>query len=168
LANSTPIRYSQLFQSRNDLIYYSNRGTSGIDGCTSTAMGSAYISKLPTILITGDLAFLYDSNAMWNNYIDTNFKIIVINNSGGNIFTLIDTSDEISSINNFFLTPQNVNINSLVQAFGLSFFQISSEKDSKKIVHDFFQSVKPSVLEIVTNPDNNTTVHKEYFNYLVL
>jgi 2-succinyl-5-enolpyruvyl-6-hydroxy-3-cyclohexene-1-carboxylate synthase len=166
LANSTSIRYSQLFTSRPGLTFFSNRGTSGIDGCTSTAMGSAYISKLPTVLITGDLAFLYDSNALWNKYISENFKIIVLNNQGGNIFRLIDTTDEISGISNYFETPQSVDIGSLVQAYGLTYFKIDNENGFESVVDSFFKESKPSVLEIITDPEINTKVYKDYFRVI--
>src|SRR5690606_12546047 len=79
LSNSANIRYAQLFDIAPSVQVFCNRGTSGIDGSTSTAVGAAYISKLPTVFLTGDLSFFYDSNGLWNNYIPQNFKIIVIN-----------------------------------------------------------------------------------------
>ena len=79
LANSTSVRWTQLFPARKDLTYICNRGTSGIDGSMSTAAGFAYASKQPTVFLTGDLSFVYDSNALWNNYIPKDFKIILIN-----------------------------------------------------------------------------------------
>ena len=68
---------------------FCNRGTSGIDGSTSTALGAAYATQKPTTLVTGDLSFFYDSNALWNNYIQKDVRIIIINNSGGWIFKII-------------------------------------------------------------------------------
>jgi hypothetical protein len=62
------------------------RGVAGIDGCTSTALGAAYCSNRLTTLISGDIAFFYDSNALWNNLDKSHLKIIVINNGGGGIF----------------------------------------------------------------------------------
>ncbi|MDB4108680.1 2-succinyl-5-enolpyruvyl-6-hydroxy-3-cyclohexene-1-carboxylic-acid synthase, partial [Flavobacteriaceae bacterium] len=67
--NSSTIRYLQLFELNKTLSVFCNRGTSGIDGSTSTAIGAACVSKDPTVFITGDLSFFYDSNALWNNYI---------------------------------------------------------------------------------------------------
>ena len=78
LSNSSAVRYAQLFDIDPTISVYSNRGTSGIDGSTSTAIGAAVGSKKQTVLITGDIGFLYDSNARWNNYIPKNFKIILI------------------------------------------------------------------------------------------
>jgi 2-succinyl-5-enolpyruvyl-6-hydroxy-3-cyclohexene-1-carboxylate synthase len=86
VGNSSSIRYLQLFDLPASIDVFCNRGTSGIDGSTSTAIGAAVANKKDTVLITGDVSFFYDSNALWNNYIPKNFKIIVINNGGGGIF----------------------------------------------------------------------------------
>ena len=83
ISNSSSIRYAQLFDIEKSIEVFSNRGTSGIDGSTSTAIGAAVGSNKPNVFIAGDIGFLYDSNALWNNYIPKNFKIILINNGGG-------------------------------------------------------------------------------------
>lgn len=166
LANSTPVRYAQLFETRSDLGYYSNRGTSGIDGCLSTAAGSVYASEKPTTIIAGDLAFIYDSNALWNNYLSENFRIIVLNNGGGNIFTLIETSSEITTISDFFETPHKVNLNHLSAAFGIKHYFCDNPEDMKKQLDVFFTSPGPSVLEIKTDGKTNTKVYKDYFRKL--
>ncbi|HSY75337.1 MAG TPA: 2-succinyl-5-enolpyruvyl-6-hydroxy-3-cyclohexene-1-carboxylic-acid synthase, partial [Bacteroidia bacterium] len=94
LGNSTPIRYANLFDvNKTGAHFYSNRGVSGIDGSVSTAAGAAYVSDNITTLITGDLAFFYDSNGLWNKHLPENLRIIVINNSGGGIFRIIDSKD---------------------------------------------------------------------------
>src|SRR5690606_19912320 len=90
-ANSSPIRYAQLFEPRTNLLYYCNRGTSGIDGSSSTAVGAALVNNSKHFLITGDVSFWYDSNAFWNNIVGDNLKIVLINNGGGGIFKIIET-----------------------------------------------------------------------------
>ncbi len=81
LANSSTIRYAQLFKWDESLKIYCNRGTSGIDGSISTSVGAAMTSEEPVLMITGDLSFFYDSNALWNNYIPKNFRIIILKQS---------------------------------------------------------------------------------------
>src|SRR5699024_8935977 len=83
LSNSATIRYAQLFSIPKSVSVYCNRGTSGIDGSTSTAIGAAVASNKQTLLVTGDLSFFYDSNALWNANTPNDFRIIVVNNSGG-------------------------------------------------------------------------------------
>lgn len=166
LANSTPVRYVQLFKTRPDLHYRSNRGTSGIDGCISTAAGSCYASGNPTTVIAGDLAFIYDSNALWNNYLDDNFRIIVMNNGGGNIFSLIETSEEIEGIRNYFETPHEVNISHLTHAFGIKYYFCNDLNGLQKQIEIFFSVPGPSLLEVKTDGELNTRVFKEYFRQL--
>ena len=165
-SNSTPVRYSQLFQTRRDLVYFSNRGTSGIDGCTSTAVGSAFASQKPVYLVTGDLAFIYDSNGLWNSSIRGNLKIIVLNNHGGNIFRLIETSDEIQEIRGYFETPQQVNLKKLAGAFGFSVISCENSGQLEAGLQQLIASVTPSILEISTDFEVNTKIFKGYYKHL--
>lgn len=164
IANSTSIRYSQLFQSRNDISYFSNRGTSGIDGCTSSAVGFACNSKEQTILLTGDIAFLYDTNALWNKYICPSFKIIVLNNKSGNIFTLIQDSEEYKRTKEFFETPQQVAIDAVANAYGFAYKYCNSEEMLNKLLPEFFALKVSAILEIETDATINTQTYKKYYN----
>ncbi|HJX70924.1 MAG TPA: thiamine pyrophosphate-binding protein, partial [Bacteroidales bacterium] len=165
-ANSTPVRYVQLFKTRPDIHYFSNRGTSGIDGCVSTAAGASYASGNPTTIIAGDLAFIYDSNALWNNYLADNFRIIVMNNGGGNIFTLIETSEEFDSIRDYFVTPHRVQFRHLAEAFGIKYYFCNDLISLQKQLKIFFSASGPSVLEVKTDGEVDTRVYKEYFRNL--
>ncbi|EPB65715.1 hypothetical protein ANCCEY_15219 [Ancylostoma ceylanicum] len=90
MGNSSIVRYCQLFDPIASMTYFSNRGTSGIDGSTSTAVGAALAKQdVLHVLLTGDVSFFYDSNALWNNYAIPNLRIILINNGGGGIFNII-------------------------------------------------------------------------------
>src|SRR5690606_22266135 len=103
-SNSSAIRYAQLFDHRPDIRVFCNRGTSGIDGSTSTAAGAAMADERQTVLISGDIAFFYDSNGLWNNYIPNNFRIILINNGGGNIFKIIPGPENSGVVEEVFET----------------------------------------------------------------
>jgi 2-succinyl-5-enolpyruvyl-6-hydroxy-3-cyclohexene-1-carboxylate synthase len=163
LANSTSVRWTQLFPTRSDLTYFCNRGTSGIDGSLSTAAGYAYSSKQPTVFLTGDLSFIYDSNGLWNNYIGDNFKIIVLNNNGGNIFRFIGDKQLMEKSLDFFTTPHQVKIKSLVEAYGLSYLACDKTEDLGESLKYLFNAEKATVLEIFTDSDLNTENYKGYF-----
>jgi len=167
LANSTPVRYSQLFHGKTEVLYHCNRGTSGIDGCVSTAAGSSLASAKPTILITGDLSFVYDSNGLWNKYLKGNFKVIVINNGGGNIFRLIDTVQGENPAREFFETPHSVNIGLLAKAFGVN-HDVCTSADQLEAKLDWFfaPADSPTILEIVTSFDVNVAVFKDYYKQI--
>ena len=84
------------------------------------AIGAALASDLPTMLITGDISFLYDSNALWNNYIPKNFKIILLNNSGGGIFRILPGHQETETFNTYFETSHQLNASHLAKMYGLA------------------------------------------------
>lgn len=163
LANSTSVRWTQLFPTRSDLSYFCNRGTSGIDGSLSTAAGYAWSSKQPTLFLTGDLSFIYDSNGMWNNYLGGNFKVVVMNNNGGNIFKFIGDSQLMSRCEKFFTTPHHVNIKSLVEAYGLKYIGCTNGDELIDSLKDLFASNEATVLEIFTDAELNTANYKGYF-----
>ncbi len=169
LANSTPIRYSQLFAGRTDITYHCNRGTSGIDGSISTAAGFSVVSAAPTILITGDISFIYDSNGLWNKYLTGNFKIVVVNNGGGNIFSLINPTEGENPAREFFETPHNISIKLLAGAFGASHALCQSHDELAGLLDWFFEPADhPCILEIRTDPEVSTAVFKEYYNQIKL
>ena len=163
LANSTSVRWTQLFPARKDLNYICNRGTSGIDGSLSTAAGYAYSSQLPSVFLTGDLSFIYDSNALWNNYIGKNLKIIVMNNNGGNIFRFIGDKELMEKSLDFFTTPHQVKIESLVEAYGLDYIACDKTENLENSIENLLKSDKATVLEVFTDSNLNTENYKGYF-----
>lgn len=165
-SNSAIIRYSQLFPMNKTLTVFCNRGTSGIDGSTSTAVGAAYASEKQTTLITGDLSFFYDSNALWNTHIPANFRIIVINNSGGGIFKIIPGPASTNALP-YFETPHGLTAEHLCAMFGLAYSTASDIESVEVGLKQLYQdSDTPKVLEIFTPNGDNDRVLKEYINYL--
>ena len=165
-SNSAIIRYSQLFEMNSTITVFCNRGTSGIDGSTSTALGAAYATQKPTTLITGDLSFFYDSNALWNNYIPTDVRIIIINNSGGGIFKIIAGPKKSTALK-YFETPHCLTAEHLCTMFGFEYSTAHNLKSLKEEVAGFYdKSDKPKVLEVFTPSDQNDLVLKEYINNL--
>jgi len=164
MGNSSPIRYFQYFQSQPDLKYYANRGTSGIDGAVSTAAGYAYSSQKPVSLVVGDLGFFYDSNGTWNQYLPSNFRIIVINNGGGGIFRLIEGPDKTGVMEEFFETSHNYSVKGIAEAFRLKYFSADNTKKLEETLKVFYaeDNSQPSVLEIFTPAEKNAEVFKAY------
>lgn len=168
ISNSTPIRYAQLFSINSKVSVFCNRGTSGIDGSTSTAIGATVASKKPTVLITGDVGFFYDSNALWNNYIPNNFKIVLINNGGGGIFRILPGHQDNPTFNTYFETFHSLTAEHLAKMFQLDYVTASNEKSLKKgLKHLFNQNEKPCILEIFTPTLDNDAILLNYFKELV-
>ncbi len=166
LANSSIIRYTQLFDLNNTVAVFCNRGTSGIDGSTSTAIGAALAQKNKTLFITGDLSFFYDSNALWNAYIPSNFRIIIINNSGGGIFRFIPGPKSTNALE-YFETPHQLTAVHLCKMHQLAYSSANNVAELKERIADFYgDSELPKVLEVFTDKEVNEKVLKEYFNFL--
>ena len=167
VSNSSAIRYLQLFDVDKSVQVFCNRGTSGIDGSTSTAIGAASATNLPTMLITGDISFLYDSNALWNNYIPKNFKIILLNNSGGGIFRILPGHQETETFNTYFETSHQLNNSHLAKMYGLDYFEANDEMTLQQQYSAFLnQNEKPSILEVFTPEKENNGILLEFFRQL--
>ena len=167
LSNSSTIRYGQLFEMNPSHAIFCNRGTSGIDGSTSTAIGAAHVCKTPTVFITGDLSFFYDSNALWNQYITSNFKIIIINNSGGGIFRILPDAKQVPSFDTFFETKHQLTASQLSDMHGFDYQSANDMSSLKAQLAVFFEnSNSPKVLEIFTPSHINDSVLLSYFDYI--
>lgn len=167
VSNSASIRYTQLFEVAPSIEVFCNRGTSGIDGSTSTAVGAAVANEKPTVLITGDIGFLYDSNALWNNYIPTNFKIILVNNGGGGIFRILPGHSETAVFNTFFETSHQLTAAHLAKMFGFGYFAANDEASLEMKLAEFYDVAdKPSILEVFTPEKRNDAVLRDYFKSL--
>ncbi|QKJ63941.1 2-succinyl-5-enolpyruvyl-6-hydroxy-3-cyclohexene-1-carboxylic-acid synthase [Flavobacterium sp. M31R6] len=168
ISNSSAIRYAQLIPIVPSIEVYCNRGTSGIDGSTSTAIGAAVANVKPTVFITGDIGFLYDSNALWNNYIPKNFKIILINNGGGGIFRILPGHSETPVFNTFFETSHNLTAEHLAKMYGFDYTIANDEMSlSKGLDLLYAQNDKPGILEVFTPTLDNNTILLQYFKELV-
>lgn len=166
-SNSSTIRYLQLFDLNPTLTVFCNRGTSGIDGSTSTAVGAALISEQPTLFITGDLSFFYDSNALWNNYIPSNFRIIIINNRGGGIFRILPGNKDSENFSTFVETNHLLTAEPIANLFDLEYVSANSEKELELKLKNFYkQSLRPKILELFTPSSENDRILLSYFDFI--
>ncbi|HSD07736.1 2-succinyl-5-enolpyruvyl-6-hydroxy-3-cyclohexene-1-carboxylic-acid synthase [Flavobacterium sp.] len=168
ISNSSAIRYAQLISIDNSIEVYCNRGTSGIDGSTSTAIGAAVGNPKQTVFITGDIGFLYDSNALWNNYIPKNFKIILINNGGGGIFRILPGHEETPVFNTFFETTHKLTAEHLAKMYNLNYNVANDETSLIQGLDTLYaQNDKPGILEVFTPTLENNAILLQYFKELV-
>lgn len=171
LANSMSVRYANLAglsAQQSGIHVYSNRGTSGIDGCTSTAVGHALADENGmNILITGDEAFFYDRNAFWHNYSLPNLRVVLLNNHGGVIFKMIDGPRDLPESDEYFVTRQKLNATKLCEEFGFELLKLDSRRKLKNLLADFFEpgnTVK--VLEIETDTSASRAIFDEFKNHI--
>lgn len=164
MGNSSVVRYIQLFDQNVNLNYFGNRGVAGIDGSTSTAVGAAWKSKKPTLLISGDLSFHYDSNAFWNKYISCGLKVIVMNNGGGGIFRIIDGSKDTEHLAQFFETAHSSqSIKGIADLYNLKYFSASNLDELNQILPLFFEQNNTCILEVFTPKEDNPKALDAFF-----
>lgn len=167
LSNSSTVRYAQLFDLKPSLNVFCNRGTSGIDGSTSTAIGASRYAKSPTLLITGDLSFLYDSNGLWNNYIRPDFRIIVVNNDGGGIFRILPGKEDTFNFERFFETKHDLKVRKYCEMFDFEYFFSDNEDSLKFAISAFYEpSESPKLLEVSTPRLLNDKILLAYFDFI--
>ncbi len=167
IGNSSAIRYAQLIDIHPSIEVFCNRGTSGIDGSTSTAIGASVANNKETILITGDISFLYDSNGLWNSYIPKNFKIILINNGGGGIFRILPGHDETPVFNTFFETSHCLTAEKLANMYDFDYAIASDELSLEAGIKTLYSNNnKPSILEVFTPTRENDKVLLQFFKEL--
>ncbi|QHL86075.1 2-succinyl-5-enolpyruvyl-6-hydroxy-3-cyclohexene-1-carboxylic-acid synthase [Nibribacter ruber] len=165
LANSMSVRYANLIgvSELENVEVMANRGTSGIDGSTSTAVGAALSTDKLVILLTGDMAFLYDRNALWHNYLPKNLRIVVLNNHGGGIFRMIEGPRSQPELRPFFETDQRQTAQKTAEDMGLAYLKVIDAKALATALPAFFDlTAGPQLLEVETSSPENYEVFAAY------
>jgi 2-succinyl-5-enolpyruvyl-6-hydroxy-3-cyclohexene-1-carboxylate synthase len=167
LGNSTPVRYAQLFGDTPAARVDGNRGTSGIEGATSTAAGAAIAAGKTTVLVTGDLGFLYDSNALWACPLSPLLKIVVIVNGGGGIFRFLPGTSTLAEVEELFETPHRVDIPRLARLHRLALFTAGDAATLRAALPAFFAPAhRPALLAVDTTGQPSGEILKRYFDHL--
>lgn len=170
MGNSSIVRYCQLFDPIQSMTYFSNRGTSGIDGSTSTAVGAALVKKDALhVLITGDVSFFYDSNALWNNYTIPNLRVILINNGGGGIFNIIKGPRDSKQNATYFEAKHGFQAEQLAAAFNVEYMSAATEQEALSCMNDFYsydENAGIKIIEISTKNIDNHLILDAYFDAL--
>lgn len=151
LSNGTSVRYGQIIPYRLTHATYSNRGVSGIEGATSTAIGGSIVYGGLTCLITGDMSFGYDVNALASEMAGSNMRIIVIDNGGGDIFRFIPGTKDLEIRETYLCADRKTPIEGLAAAYQWEYFEASDEKTLGKELREFFApSLRPAILHVKT------------------
>jgi 2-succinyl-5-enolpyruvyl-6-hydroxy-3-cyclohexene-1-carboxylate synthase len=168
IGNSSVVRYTQLFDPIKNIRYESNRGTSGIDGSTSTAVGAAIAN--PTKMhyfVTGDISALYDSNAFWLANFPKNLKIIVINNFGGGIFRIIPGPATSKQRDEYFEAKHTQNVAAVANAYGLETLSVDVMEDFVNLLPEFLNPAnKIQLLEVFTDAEQNAENLYQFFKLI--
>jgi 2-succinyl-5-enolpyruvyl-6-hydroxy-3-cyclohexene-1-carboxylate synthase len=165
LANSMSVRYANYIgvDFKLGVEVFANRGTSGIDGCVSTAVGQALSTDKLVFLLVGDVAFFYDRNGLWNRYLPDNLRIILVNNHGGGIFRIIEGPNKQAELEDYFETVQLMNAKNTSEDAGLDYFFSKTHEDlEKKLTAFISKSGKSKLLEIETDSVQNALIFQQF------
>ncbi|MDX2272537.1 MAG: 2-succinyl-5-enolpyruvyl-6-hydroxy-3-cyclohexene-1-carboxylic-acid synthase [Cyanobacteriota bacterium] len=152
IANSMPVRDVESFWQPNHryLIPSFNRGANGIDGTLSTAIGVAH-NQQPSLLLTGDLALLHDTNGfLLRSVLQGHLTILVINNRGGGIFETLPIAHFDPPFERFFAMPQDVDFQKLAYTYGIPHQKVQSWDHLLQLLDPLSQG-KMRILEIETD-----------------
>jgi 2-succinyl-5-enolpyruvyl-6-hydroxy-3-cyclohexene-1-carboxylate synthase len=164
VSNSMPVRDVEYFWQANDrhILPFFNRGANGIDGTLSTALGVAHGGQ-STVLLTGDLALLHDTNGLLTQkYLRGSLTIVLINNNGGGIFGMLPIAGFNPPFEEFFATPQNINFADLCKTYGVKHELIQSwEQFQQQLSQLPISGI--CVLEVQTDRQRDAAWRKAFF-----
>lgn len=155
IGNSLPVRHlDQFARPRTAAIdVFGNRGASGIDGVTSTALGVAAGGDRPTVLITGDVSFVHDLNGLLavNQHAIRNITIVLINNRGGGIFRRLPIAAHDPPFTELFLTPHDLQFAHAARFYGLTHQFATDRLTFRTLLTDALHGLSPTIIEVQTD-----------------
>lgn len=168
LANSSTVRYAQLYPLRKGLQVCCNRGVNGIEGSLSAAVGYSLASRELNFVCIGDLSFFYDMNALWNGSIGPNLRILLFNNGGGEIFQTLPGIDQAQASRAFILAEHETSARGWAETRSFRYLQATDATSLDKALEDFLSpelGEHPLLLEVFTDKDADTKLLQDYLNY---
>lgn len=169
LANSSTIRYAQLFKFPEDVEVCCNRGINGIDGSLSTAIGYSACSDKLNFVIIGDLSFFYDMNALWNSNYGCNLRIMLINNGGGELFKALPGLKMNEKTYHFVTAEHKVSAKGWAIERGFNYIGIHNLDELTAAITTFTQqdpAAQPILMEVFTDKNEDVRLLKDYYRHL--
>lgn len=163
VANSMSIRDMDYFwaSGRSQAMVYGNRGTNGIDGTVSTALGLSTNGK-PTVMVTGDLSFFHDLNGLAiGKTHGMNLTIILHNNDGGGIFQYLPQKGT-DDFDYLFNTPQGIDYSGLATMYGLDYVKVTNNAELEQAMQQYIGAEGIHLIEVPTSKEGSRELHKLY------
>jgi len=166
VSSSMPVRDIDTFlmATSKDIRIVANRGTNGIDGVVSTAMGFSQGNNRETYLLIGDLAFLHDVNGLIaSRYQECNLTIIVMNNDGGGIFSYLPQSTVEAHYEDLFGTPTALEFFDIANMYGMDYIRVEDISELS-VKFTMFKNQPMRLIEIFTDREENVYAHRALWN----
>jgi 2-succinyl-5-enolpyruvyl-6-hydroxy-3-cyclohexene-1-carboxylate synthase len=166
-ANSSAIRLANIFARHR---VYCNRGVNGIDGSLSTAAGFSVVSDENVFCVIGDLSFFYDQNALWNQNLRGNFRILLLNNGKGGIFNLLRGLELSPARDQFVAAEHHTYAEGICQQNNVRYLKATNMEELQQGISTLLniESARPVLLEVFTDPAEDERVFKDYYKTLKL
>lgn len=164
-ANSTSVRLGCLYAREH---IYCNRGINGIEGSLSTAAGFSLATDAPVYCVIGDLSFFYDQNALWNTNLRQNLRILLLNNSGGEIFAKFDGLKQ-SPARSMVMGVHATTAEGICRENDIMYYHAHNEEELYNLLGALVSPMteRPMLLEVFTNAEDDMRAYQEYFNTLL-
>ncbi|AOV07026.1 2-succinyl-5-enolpyruvyl-6-hydroxy-3-cyclohexene-1-carboxylic-acid synthase [Sporosarcina ureilytica] len=167
--SSMPIRDVDTFfrKTKRDIQIFANRGTNGIDGVVSTALGIQADRKRPTWLLIGDLSFLHDVNGLIaTRFHESDLTIVIMNNDGGGIFSFLPQATVPSHFEDLFGTPTGLTFEHIAAMYGAQYASITTvESFNEELARKKERPLR--IIEVFTNRQENVDAHRQLWNKMV-
>ena len=166
-ANSTAIRLANIFAQHS---VFCNRGVNGIDGSLSTAAGFSVVSDENVFCVIGDLSFFYDQNALWNQNLRGNFRILLLNNGKGGIFNLLKGLEQSPARDQFVAAEHHTSAEGICQQNNVKYLKATNMEELQQSISTLLniESSRPVLLEVFTDPAEDERVFRDYYRSLTL
>ncbi|EGJ71617.1 2-succinyl-5-enolpyruvyl-6-hydroxy-3-cyclohexene -1-carboxylatesynthase [Bacteroides coprosuis DSM 18011] len=169
LANSSAVRYAQLFKLLPDVDLCCNRGTNGIEGSLSTAIGYSLASDKLNYVVIGDLSFFYDMNAIWSANYGSNLRILLLNNGGGEIFKALRMNLTGKS-EKYVRATHATKAEGWAKERGFEYLSAQNQEELDQVLSAFndpnINQTKPMFLEVFTDTDKDVADYISYYHSL--
>ncbi len=165
LANSHSVYLAQLFGLPSPVHCFCNRGTNGIEGSLSTAVGYAAATQRLTVLLTGDLSFFYDMNGLWNRHLAPHLRILLNNNGGGEIFHTLPGLNNSEALGEYIAAAHTTGAKAWAEQQGLRYLSARNAAELQQQLPLFMhnESDQPVLMEVFTSMEQNREQITSYY-----
>ena len=160
-ANSSAIRLANIFAQHP---VWCNRGVNGIEGSLSTAAGFSVVSHDRVFCVIGDLSFFYDQNALWNQNLRQNFRILLLNNGRGGIFNMLPGLESSPARDKIVAAEHQTSAEGICRQNQIVYLRADGPHDLHQAIDTllYIESDRPVLLEVFTDASADERVYKDY------
>jgi 2-succinyl-5-enolpyruvyl-6-hydroxy-3-cyclohexene-1-carboxylate synthase len=162
-ANSMSVRLANIYACH---YVFCNRGVNGIEGSLSTAAGFSLVTDQTVYCVLGDLSFFYDSNALWNEDLRGNLRILLLNNGGGGIFEKFEGLQGSAARERFVMAKHHTSAEGICQSYQVAYRAVHNMEELEEGIYWLRQDQdeRPMLLEVFTDSANDAKILKAYYD----